>query len=155
MSSNSSHDPYDDERQFDRRQADNPRMLGRSPIDRRSSVDTGAGSRTSNQSFLESTPEFGEPLTWRDDAACRERPDVDFFPYPEDVQAISRAKEVCAIRPVNEECLIYAISTRQGDGLWGGHTTKERAKLRRKWMEDVRSPAATNDREVASSREAS
>lgn len=107
-----------------------------------------------DQAVLETSPEFGEPLTWRDDAACRARPDVDFFPYPEDVQAISRAKEVCAICPVSEECLLYAISTRQGDGLWGGHTPKERAKLRRKWMEDVRSPAAA-EREVASSREAS
>ena len=98
--------------------------------------------------------EITEPITWRDDAACRERPDVDFFPFPEDVHAISRAKEVCAICPVAEECLVYAIRTRQGDGVWGGHTPKERAKLRRKWVDDVRNPDAA-DHEVASSREAS
>jgi len=99
-------------------------------------------------------PEFTEPLTWRDYSACREWPDVDFFPFSEDVQAISRAKEVCAVCPVAEECLMYAIETRQGDGVWGGHTPKERTKLRRKWMEDVRAPAAT-EHEVISSREAS
>lgn len=95
-----------------------------------------------------------EPLSWRDDAACRERPDVDFFPFPEDVHAIGRAKEVCANCPVVEECLVYAIRTRQGDGVWGGLTPKERAKLRRKWMEDVRTPSAP-EREVVSAREAS
>ena len=99
-------------------------------------------------------PELTEPLTWRDGSACRERPDVDFFPFPEDVQAISRAKDVCVICPVAEECLMYAIETRQADGVWGGHTPKERTKLRRKWMEDIRAPAAT-EHEVISTREAS
>ena len=103
-----------------------------------------------NQTYSELT----DPITWRDDSACRERPDVDFFPFPEDVQAISRAKEVCVTCPVAEECLIYAIETRQGDGVWGGHTPKERTKLRRKRMEDVRAPAATED-EGISTREAS
>ena len=99
-------------------------------------------------------PDPIEPVTWRDDSACRERPDVDFFPFPEDVQAIGRAKEVCAICPVADECLMYAIETRQGDGVWGGHTPKERTKLRRKGMEDVRAPAAI-EREPESTREAS
>lgn len=102
----------------------------------------------------QSYPEPTESPTWRDNAACREWPDVDFFPFPEDGQAIGRAKEVCNICPVAEECLMYAIETRQGDGVWGGHTPKERTKLRRKWMEDVRAPAAA-EREVMSNREAS
>ena len=28
--------------------------------------------------------------------------------------------------------------TRQGEGIWGGHTPKERVKIRRKWSEQVR-----------------
>jgi WhiB family redox-sensing transcriptional regulator len=83
-------------------------------------------------------PELAEPITWRDLAACKDVPEVDFFPFPEDVQAIGRAKEICAICPVAEECLAYAIETRQSDGIWGGHTPKERMKIRRKWMEEVR-----------------
>ena len=79
-----------------------------------------------------------ELVTWRDLAACKEKPDVDFFPYPEDVAGIARAKEVCATCPVADECLSYAIETRQSEGVWGGHTTKERTKLRRKWAEEIR-----------------
>ena len=82
-------------------------------------------------------PELAEQPTWRDLAACKDA-NIDFFPFPEDVQAIGRAKEVCATCPVAEECLAYALETRQGDGIWGGHTPKERMKIRRKWMEQVR-----------------
>jgi WhiB family redox-sensing transcriptional regulator len=82
--------------------------------------------------------ELTELITWRDMAACRDTPEVDFFPSPEDVQGIAQAKEVCAGCPVLEECLSYAIETRQTEGVWGGHTTKERTKLRRKWAEEIR-----------------
>jgi WhiB family redox-sensing transcriptional regulator len=75
--------------------------------------------------------------TWRDAAACRET-DIDFFPSPEDSAGISRAKAVCAACPVAADCLEYAIETRQHEGIWGGHTPKERNRLRRQWMEEVR-----------------
>jgi WhiB family redox-sensing transcriptional regulator len=71
-------------------------------------------------------------------AACKDTPDVDFFPSPEDVSGIARAKEVCATCAVADECLSYAIQTRQSEGVWGAHTTKERTKLRRKWAEEIR-----------------
>ncbi|MGQ0849270.1 MAG: WhiB family transcriptional regulator [Actinomycetota bacterium] len=77
-------------------------------------------------------------IAWREAAACRTTPGVDFFPSPEDVQAIGQAKAVCATCPVAEECLTYALETRQAEGIWGGHTPKERVKIRRKWMEEVR-----------------
>jgi len=86
--------------------------------------------------------EMVEP-TWRDTAACREWTGVDFFPFSEDVQAIRRVKEVCALCPVTEDCLAYAIETRQGDGVWGGLTPRERIYLRRKWMEHSRALADT------------
>lgn len=79
-----------------------------------------------------------ELISWRDSAMCREAPEIDFFPSPEDAPAIARAKEVCAVCPVAAECLDYALETRQADGVWGGHTTKERAKLRRQWLEEIR-----------------
>ena len=87
--------------------------------------------------------------TWRDAAACREWTGVDFFPFSEDIQAIRRVKEVCSMCPVTEDCLAFAIETRQGDGVWGGLTTKERVYLRRKWMEHTRVIAETR-RENAS-----
>lgn len=75
---------------------------------------------------------------WREGAACRDRPDVDFFPFPEDTAAIERAKAVCASCPVIDDCLVFAIETNQPDGVWGGQTAKERMRMRRRWMEELR-----------------
>ncbi len=81
------------------------------------------------------------PITWRDGAACLESPGVDFFPFPEDVEAIARVKGICAPCPVAPDCLAYAMETRQADGVWGGLTPRERINLRRKSTE-ARSPVA-------------
>lgn len=77
---------------------------------------------------------------WREGAACLrlEQGEVDFFPDPEDVAAIATAKAVCATCPVAEECLAYAIETNQSEGIWGGLLPKERARLRRRWLEEIR-----------------
>ncbi|CAN5181331.1 WhiB family transcriptional regulator [soil metagenome] len=75
--------------------------------------------------------------SWREVSACADSP-VDFFPTPEDVKGISEAKAVCATCPVADECLSFALETRQSEGIWGGHTPKERQKVRRKWAEQVR-----------------
>lgn len=76
--------------------------------------------------------------SWREAAACAEQAAVDFFPTPEDVKGISEAKAICATCPVADECLTFALETRQAEGIWGGHTPKERQKIRRKWAEQVR-----------------
>lgn len=76
--------------------------------------------------------------SWREAAACTERSDVDFFPTPEDIKGIADAKALCAVCPVADECLSFALETRQAEGIWGGHTSKERQKIRRKWAEQVR-----------------
>jgi WhiB family redox-sensing transcriptional regulator len=86
--------------------------------------------------------------TWRQAAACREWTGVDFFPFSEDAIAIRRVKDVCALCPVEEECLAYAIETRQTDGVWGGHTREERTYLRRRWMEETRALTETQ-RDIA------
>ncbi|MGA7227736.1 MAG: WhiB family transcriptional regulator [Acidimicrobiia bacterium] len=75
---------------------------------------------------------------WREEAAClRAGDDVDFFPDAEDLGAIAKAKAVCAGCPVASECLTWAIETNQGEGIWGGHTSKERRSLRRRWIEEI------------------
>lgn len=76
--------------------------------------------------------------SWRDGAACIDRDDIGFFPTPEDVGAINRAKAVCASCPVADVCLGFAIETNQPDGIWGGMTTRERQKIRRRWLEEFR-----------------
>jgi WhiB family redox-sensing transcriptional regulator len=75
---------------------------------------------------------------WREGAACVALNDeISFFPDPEDVGAISKAKAVCATCPVSDECLTWAIETNQTEGIWGGHTARERRGIRRRWLEEV------------------
>lgn len=84
-------------------------------------------------------PFLGAPdPAWRDSALCREGVSVDFFPFSEDSKAIRLVKEVCALCPVTEDCLAYAMQTRQSEGVWGGLTSSERVSLRRKWADHTR-----------------
>lgn len=76
---------------------------------------------------------------WREAAACLDAPEgVTFFPDKDDVAAIAKAKAICATCPVADECLTWAIESNQGEGIWGGHTPKERRALRRRWLEEIR-----------------
>jgi WhiB family redox-sensing transcriptional regulator len=75
---------------------------------------------------------------WREAAACLDVQDeVSFFPAKEDLGGIVRAKAVCATCPVADICLSWAIETNQTEGIWGGHTPKERRKIRRTWLEEI------------------
>lgn len=67
--------------------------------------------------------------------ACRESdPDAWFpdFENPKGGWRYSSAKKLCEKCPVRNLCLEYALINDEVDGLWGGMTPKERAKLRRK-----------------------
>lgn len=75
---------------------------------------------------------------WREAAAClAARDEVSFFPDKEDLGGILRAKAICSGCPVADVCLSWAIETNQPDGIWGGHTVKERRRLRRRWLEET------------------
>ncbi len=67
---------------------------------------------------------------WRQQSACRDLDTNIFFPAA-DGQA-GPAKAVCASCPVQQECLEYALATRQDDGVWGGLDETERRRLRRR-----------------------
>ncbi|MGW6062608.1 WhiB family transcriptional regulator [Streptomyces sp. NPDC055189] len=43
-----------------------------------------------------------------------------------------RAKTVCSGCPVRTECLVYALDSRSGHGVWGGMTGRERRALLRR-----------------------
>lgn len=74
---------------------------------------------------------------WREEAACVDVVDeVSFFPDPEDLAGIAKAKGVCASCPVADECLTWSMETNQTEGIWGGHTPKERRSIRRRWIEE-------------------
>lgn len=75
---------------------------------------------------------------WREEALCQGDTEGLFFPDAADIGQVAAAKAVCVSCPVVDECLSYAIDTEQPDGIWGGYTAKERRKLRREWLEEVR-----------------
>lgn len=76
---------------------------------------------------------------WREAAACLdETNEVSFFPEKEDLGSVYKAKAICATCPVADVCLSWAIETNQTEGIWGGHTAKERRVIRRRWVEEIR-----------------
>ncbi|MEA2829070.1 MAG: WhiB family transcriptional regulator, redox-sensing transcriptional regulator [Actinomycetota bacterium] len=77
---------------------------------------------------------------WRQQSACRDLDTNIFFPAT-DADA-GPAKAVCAACPVREECLEYAIATRQDDGVWGGLDETERRRLRRRRQAAARATRA-------------
>ena len=69
---------------------------------------------------------------WQHEAACRGQDAVYFFaPNYFERRAEKNAREAvaksfCARCPVREECLEYALATREGHGIWGGLNEMER-----------------------------
>ena len=45
---------------------------------------------------------------------------------------VMRAKAICQVCGVTEECLAFALQTRQVFGIWGGSTPQERGRMRRR-----------------------
>ena len=84
-------------------------------------------------------------MQWHTIAAClSEDPDL-FFPIGttgDAVPQIAAAKSICATCPVMEECLDFALSSRQDYGVWGGLTEDERRSLRRSRQRRARKLAA-------------
>lgn len=66
-----------------------------------------------------------------DQALCRQiDPDL-FFPDSYHSQQAQRAKEVCARCTVRSACLAYAMKLNIDEGVFGGFTAPERAKIKR------------------------
>ena len=64
--------------------------------------------------------------SWRTQAACA---GLDHLFFLEVHQGNARpAKAICAVCPVRQTCLDYAITTHAYFGIWGGMTEKERKK---------------------------
>lgn len=80
---------------------------------------------------------------WRAQAACSGYPNMLFFPSSDgaDDLRVEKAKGVCAVCPVIDDCLEYALETNQRSGIWGGTSEKERKSLRRKWLAERRRSA--------------
>jgi len=79
---------------------------------------------------------------WKEFANCRGLDYNIFFPS-EDGSVVTKevennAKAVCWRCSVRDECLEYAITTGQEDGIWGGMTYKERRSERRRRRERLK-----------------
>lgn len=75
---------------------------------------------------------------WQDRAACKGMDPLIFF-GPEHAETVKEkrdredaAKGVCAVCPVQNECLEYALDAREAYGIWGGMTEVERKALLRR-----------------------
>jgi WhiB family transcriptional regulator, redox-sensing transcriptional regulator len=87
------------------------------------------------KSWQRGVPEPGadpEASSWRFRGRCADTDPELFFPTRPARRQVSRAKAVCAQCPVKAECLEWALTTGQIDGVWGGLDEKERAVLRRR-----------------------
>lgn len=77
-------------------------------------------------------------IDWQAKAACRGPFQSVFFPPTmgegriEKARREARAKAICTTCPVSEECLEYAIDTREPHGVWGGLNEIERRPL---WLD--------------------
>ncbi len=83
---------------------------------------------------------------WRRDAACRDIDPELFFPpgsTGDAIENIAAAKAICGQCAVRAECLEFALSANQADGIWGGTTEEERRRLRRPWLAKWRQPTRT------------
>ncbi|WP_128374441.1 WhiB family transcriptional regulator [Streptomyces cavernae] len=71
-------------------------------------------------------------MEWLDRAACVDADPDLFFPVSRNGPAVRdalAAKRICCRCPVVEDCLDWALSTRQTTGVWGGTSEEERADL--------------------------
>ncbi|MBU7598925.1 WhiB family transcriptional regulator [Streptomyces sp. P38-E01] len=70
--------------------------------------------------------------SWHVRGACHGMEPADaeatFFPHPRDHWSIDEAKGLCALCPVREECLDFALEHGILHGIWGGLTDRERRR---------------------------
>ena len=70
-------------------------------------------------------------LGWQRHAACKGLEAAIFY-TSEDDETTFEAKAVCAACAVSGECLEYAITVREKEGVWGGQTAAERVRIIRR-----------------------
>ena len=59
--------------------------------------------------------------SWRDQAVCRDVVSADYDPFFADTaDGQLEAIAICAICPVRDDCLTFAVRTGQQHGVWGG-----------------------------------
>lgn len=64
---------------------------------------------------------------WMERGACKQE-DPEMF-FPERGGSTRPAKEVCGRCAVKDQCLLYALDRKEGYGIWGGLSERERRRL--------------------------
>jgi hypothetical protein len=60
---------------------------------------------------------------WMEDAACKGHQHPDWwFPAAGYTPNTAAAKDICAVCPVAEQCLAYALANDERSGIWGGQS---------------------------------
>jgi WhiB family transcriptional regulator, redox-sensing transcriptional regulator len=75
-------------------------------------------------------PLSADKESWRKQALCAGHPGRKAW-FADDPFSLRQAKAFCRACPVASECLAFAMATDEQDGVWGGMTVVERARLRR------------------------
>lgn len=70
-----------------------------------------------------------EARVWMLEARCLDADPEAFF--PEKGGSTREAKRICAICPVQQDCLSYALDNDERFGIWGGMSERERRRLKR------------------------
>lgn len=52
----------------------------------------------------------------------------EFF-FPEELTGVNQAKRICRGCTVRRECLEYALTHREREGVWGGMSERERQRI--------------------------
>jgi WhiB family redox-sensing transcriptional regulator len=87
---------------------------------------------------------------WHEQARCADKPQEWFFGGEEQpgkarhrpslsMSEVRRAKAVCFLCPVQMECLDYALTHHEEFGVWGGSTSRDRARYWREHGEEAQS----------------
>lgn len=67
-------------------------------------------------------------VAWMGRGLCAQTDPEEF--YPEKGSTTRHAKAVCAVCPVQAECLDFALANNERFGIWGGLSERERRKVR-------------------------
>jgi WhiB family redox-sensing transcriptional regulator len=80
---------------------------------------------------------FDRPESWQERGRCTDLPSrkIDALFFPERGGSTKAARALCSECCVKAECLEYALENREGFGIWGGTSERDRRKLRKRKVE--------------------
>lgn len=95
---------------------------------------TGTDGNRGGYDYMQLLSEFNlvlKDFTWMNNAACRGRTDIDFFPEDSYNTKAPKAVAICETCPVKQDCLEFAIENGIHYGIWGGLNYPQRKRYLR------------------------